>query len=410
MTEILKRLFGNWRLPILLVVLLGGMVFLLTNAGTAYAVDSPEEAPDQSGGDVNLAPPSQAGVADCLACHSLPNQFLTFPDGEQIPITITLDEYSLSIHGAMGFDCTTCHKNITGFPHPEVEAQNIREFVIARENICVDCHPAQYSQLSDSVHYKVLSEGNENAPVCSDCHNPHARSILGQNPLQMEMAATSEICASCHNSIYVEYAQSVHGKALFQENNPDVPSCTVCHGIHDIADPTTAMARLKSPELCASCHTNPAIMDKYGLSTDVLSTYLSDFHGKTVFVSEELNPNQAVPEPVCYDCHGAHRTLETSSPLFNIQAKENLLGVCQKCHPDATINFPSAWLSHYIPSPSKFPLVYYVQQFYQVFVPTVLGGMALFVATDWGRRIWNNVRERQKRKPKDKNQKENDEK
>jgi predicted CXXCH cytochrome family protein len=410
MTEKLKRLASNWRLYVILIVLLGGMVFLLSTAGTAYAVDSPDQPPGQMDGEIDLAPQTQAGVADCLACHSLPNQFLTFPDGEKISVTITLDEYNLSIHGAMGFDCQTCHKDITGFPHPEVQAQSLREFVVNREDICIDCHPAQYSQLKDSIHYTVLSEGNINAPVCSDCHNPHARSVLGQNPLQMEMAVTSEICASCHNSIYVEYAQSVHGKALFQQDNPDVPGCTDCHGTHDIADPTTAMARLTSPELCAKCHSNHAIMDKYGLSTDVLSTYLSDFHGKSVFVSEKLDPNQPVPEPVCYDCHGAHRTMETSNPLFNIQAKENLLSVCQKCHPDASINFPSAWLSHYIPSPSHFPLVYYVQRFYQVFVPTVIGGMALFVATDWGRRIWNNARSKQKKKHEDEDQKDNDEK
>jgi hypothetical protein len=59
---------------------------------------------------------------------------------------------------------------------------------------------------------------------------------------------------------------------------------------------------------------------------------------------------------------------------------------CQRCHPDATTNFPEAWLSHYIPSPEKAPLVYYVELFYRIFIPVVLGGMAILVVLDAGRR------------------------
>jgi hypothetical protein len=67
--------------------------------------------------------------------------------------------------------------------------------------------------------------------------------------------------------------------------------------------------------------------------------------------------------------------------------KQNLLLVCQKCHPDANINFPDSWLSHYIPSLDHAPLVYYVDLFYKFFIPMVLGSMLLFVLTDVYRRV-----------------------
>jgi hypothetical protein len=63
------------------------------------------------------------------------------------------------------------------------------------------------------------------------------------------------------------------------------------------------------------------------------------------------------------------------------------LKACQSCHPDATINFPDSWLSHYIPSPDKAPLVYYVNLVYWILIPVVLGGMALIILTDIYRRI-----------------------
>ena len=44
-------------------------------------------------------------------------------------------------------------------------------------------------------------------------------------------------------------------------------------------------------------------------------------------------------------------------------------------------------MSHYIASPEHFPLVYYVNLFYKIMIPSVLGGMALYVLTDIYRRF-----------------------
>ena len=53
----------------------------------------------------------------------------------------------------------------------------------------------------------------------------------------------------------------------------------------------------------------------------------------------------------------------------------------------STANFPDSWMSHYIPSTDKYPIVYYVNLFYKFFIPAVLGGMIIFVLTDIYRRI-----------------------
>jgi nitrate/TMAO reductase-like tetraheme cytochrome c subunit len=336
---------------------------------------------------------------ECLACHSQAGQTLTLPSGEVVSTTITLEEYRLSIHGSQGFACNTCHIGYTGYPHDELEVETAREYTIMKSQVCRDCHQGQFEQVKDSVHFEMLQEGNLNAPVCSDCHYPHAKSEFGQSPLQLELALTSQVCAQCHNTIYIQYAQSVHGVGLFQQNSTDVPTCEDCHGIHSIEDPTTAAARLASPQLCAECHTNPAIMDKYGLSTDVLDTYVDDFHGTTVTIFEKTHPDQATNAPVCYDCHGVHDIRAVNDPMKGIQVKENLLVTCQRCHPDANIRFPDSWLGHYIPSPDRAALVYYVEQFYNVFIPLVLGGMALFVASDIGRRVWGRYRRNSQQPP-----------
>ncbi|HEX7976611.1 MAG TPA: cytochrome c3 family protein, partial [Anaerolineales bacterium] len=188
--------------------------------------------------------------------------------------------------------------------------------------------------------------------------------------------------AKCHYAIYQKYSTSVHGSALLGQGNPDVPTCIDCHGVHNIGNPSTAAFRLKSPELCAKCHTDPKIMDKYGISTQVLNTYVADFHGTTVTLFQKESADQQTNKPVCFDCHGVHDIKRVDDPQNGLQVKENLLARCKVCHPGASPNFPTAWLSHYIPSPQRYPLVYTVNTFYKFFIPGVLGGMAVLVILD----------------------------
>ncbi len=67
----------------------------------------------------------------------------------------------------------------------------------------------------------------------------------------MPRERVSETCAQCHSTINDQYAHSVHGAALLGEDNPDVPVCTDCHGVHHIEDPTTAQFRLQIAGDCA---------------------------------------------------------------------------------------------------------------------------------------------------------------
>jgi hypothetical protein len=141
--------------------------------------------------------------------------------------------------------------------------------------------------------------------------------------------------------------------------------------------------------MCANCHTDEALMSKYGLSTNVLDTYVSDFHGTTVAMFDKTFPDQPTNKPVCTDCHGVHDIVSTDDPNKGLRTRENLLKRCQVCHPDATANFPDAWMSHYIPSPETYPIVYYVNLFYKFFIPAVLLPMIILVVLDFGRATIN---------------------
>ena len=333
---------------------------------------------------------NQPGNDACLACHQQPAAPHNLPSGELLDVTIVPETYSSSAHGMEQMQCVQCHTDITEYPHPEnPNVQDARDYALMYRDSCMECHEDQYQELNDSVHTQALLEGNKNAPVCSDCHNPHTQPPLNVEDGKLEPghgALVAQTCARCHNAIFEQYADSVHGAGVLQDRNPDTPTCTDCHGVHQIADPTTAEFRLNSPQLCAECHTNEQMMAKYNLSTDVLDTYVSDFHGTTVTLFEKTHPDQPTNKPVCYDCHGVHNIVSVDDPERGIQVKENMLATCQTCHPDASENFSASWMSHYIASPTRFPLVYWVNVFYNIFIPLVLGGMGLFVLSDIIRR------------------------
>jgi hypothetical protein len=135
-------------------------------------------------------------------------------------------------------------------------------------------------------------------------------------------------------------------------------------------------------------------MDKSGISTHVLDTYVADFHGTSVVLFEQETPDADINKPVCFDCHGVHDIASADDPQKGLQVRQNLLVRCQACHPDATDNFPDSWMSHYIPSLEKNPLVYFVDLFYKIIIPVVIGGMAILVVMDAGRAGLNRYRRR----------------
>ncbi|HEU5318325.1 MAG TPA: cytochrome c3 family protein [Chloroflexota bacterium] len=319
----------------------------------------------------------------CLRCHRTPSLDMGLPGGERLALTVEPDAFAASAHGKAAVSCVTCHPGRDSFPHPKVTSGDARQYQLDYYPTCKGCHEKEFGKALDSVHQRALAGGERQAPVCSDCHNPHTQLPIKQQP----RAAIATTCSTCHNGIYAQYRDSVHGAALVKDN-PDVPSCIDCHGVHNIADPTTNVFRLRSPtEMCGKCHTDPARMDKYGISTQVLNTYVSDFHGTTVALFSKQSPDQPTNKPVCFDCHGVHDIKAVDDPQKGLHVKQNLLDTCQKCHPDATLSFPDSWLNHYVPSPKSATLVFVVDLFYKIFIPTTLGGMGIFVALDVWRRI-----------------------
>jgi predicted CXXCH cytochrome family protein len=335
---------------------------------------------------VHAEPPGQETEKYCLSCHGDPTLSMTLPSGEELSLYVSQEHLDRSVHSNKGIECEACHNNITTYPHPKLEYNTTRELSLDYYQTCEKCHSTIYEKTLDSMHAKAAAEGNLDAPVCTDCHGQHDTQAPDE-----PRSLISETCSTCHGDIVDSYKQSVHGTALLEENNPDVPVCTDCHGVHNIQDPRTDQFRVQSPELCAGCHADKELMDKYDLSSDVYSIYKRSWHGVDISVYKARWGTVWHDSAVCTDCHGTHDMRKTDDPESKVHP-DNLLETCQQCHPSAGQNWTDAWTGHNEISLERTPLLFYVEQFYTSFTPFVLWVCIIYVLLQIIRSVVDRVR------------------
>lgn len=196
----------------------------------------------------------------CLSCHSQEDLSYTFPNGDTVSLTVDAQALHDSVHGESNswqpLACTDCHEGVK-FPHEPITAESLREYNLQKYPLCGRCHEPKYDQTLDDSHGMAIANGNTDAAVCTDCHGNHDTPVPNEPRERI-----SYTCAQCHSTIFEEYSSSVHGDALLSDSNPDVPTCINCHAVHNISDPTTALFRVRSPQLCANCHADVELMEK----------------------------------------------------------------------------------------------------------------------------------------------------
>jgi hypothetical protein len=151
-------------------------------------------------------------------------------------------------------------------------------------------------------------------------------------------AQTKNSCLDCHSGLpeplgvtEEKFAQDVHAQRGL--------TCASCHGGDPTSDdPDKAMSRKAGwkgkidrrqiPQLCGSCHSDPAYIRQFNpsLRTDQLSQYHSSVHGKRLASGDSK-------VAVCTDCHGVHDLKAPSDPRSRVNPM-NVAHTCAHCHAD----------------------------------------------------------------------------
>jgi len=202
--------------------------------------------------------------------------------------------------------CLSCHfdKDLTGFNH---KGQEVSMFVTQ-------------ASLDSSVH---------NGMNCIDCHSdlegikeyPHPEDLKPVN------------CGNCHDDVEQQYDSSAHGMAI--ATNPKAPTCTSCHGTHNILpynNPLSPISPKKLPYTCASCHEKQVLTgDKDVKIINSFNRYMRGVHAQGIAEGIESAAS-------CDDCHGIHDLRKASDSRSKVN-KMNLPKTCAKCHNDVYIQY-----------------------------------------------------------------------
>ena len=192
-----------------------------------------------------IAPTVAADDQNCLACHGSAGMEKKLQDGGTLQLHVAPDLFAKSVHGAFG--CSGCHSDIDPAAHPPAnkEIASARGFSITMMQICRGCHADKFDQWQSSIHAALVRSSNPAAPICTDCHDPHAvvkgaAESVGQIP-----------CQKCHTDIYQAYLGSMHGQARTKNPDSGAPICSDCHSAHAVK-PTSLG---QGPETaCFGCH------------------------------------------------------------------------------------------------------------------------------------------------------------
>ncbi len=376
------------------ILLLSLALILVLSVGLAVATRNVRALSDASPSAILPAQDSPHTSGDCFACHGKEGLLGQFKNGETLSLSIAESDY----HDAAHSNCTFCHVDQKSYPHKQSTMQSCaichwekagtpppenglvfalpyadnRALALEINNNCKRCHKEKFTAIAASQHTNRLPTDSRFMPVCVDCHNPH--NIRQINDRQ----AAAQVCSQCHLAEYLSYENSVHGAALKENDNQDVPDCTTCHGSHDIQSLKDPNTRLDPMTTCGDCHANQERMARYGLSTAVLETYLDDFHGRTASLAGQVAPKAVV---TCYDCHGVHSILSPADPDSKVNP-QRLQGTCQQCHPNIDATFPQTWLSHRQPSLQTFPLLFLVERGGAVALNLMLALFVLYILLD----------------------------
>ena len=322
----------------------------------------------------------------CLSCHDDPE--MKTDDGKSL--AVSADHFARSAHRKL--ECTDCHEAGLEVRHPRNPLGPVKP------QVCQDCHEDEFKAVATSIHGR-RANGERAIKDCNGCHGS-LHTVYKNGDPESPLSPVNQIktCGTCHEDMMANYETSEHARALLKMGlTSAAPSCSSCHGKHEIhpkteAGATTSHARV--PETCGSCHkgvlkdfsesahatamtagregpvcstchephavknpdaasTRHQVSDQCGNCHEKFSTtFRGSFHGK----ANAVENRQAA---ACADCHTPHRNLAATDPRSSVHP-DNLAQTCGTCHKNANASFLT-FDPHADPSdPTRNPFVYWI--------------------------------------------------
>jgi hypothetical protein len=225
----------------------------------------------------------------CQGCHQPLQPTEAPPVPAQTGAIPTPIAYPQAVAGVN--TCAACHAKLGG-THADITAQSQRSIHAERNVTCVNCHggdptaTTKEAAMAPAAGFIGVPAKKDIPALCASCHANV--DLMRQFNLPTDQ--------------FAKYNESVHGK-LLAEGDTNVTTCFDCHGGHQILkpnDPASSVYPANVPALCAKCHSDKDLMAPYGIPTDQLDLYRQSVHGHALLDKQDFRA------PTCATCHGTH--------------------------------------------------------------------------------------------------------
>ena len=343
-------------------------------------------------------------VATCTDCHG--NHMIkkmTDPDVKNQLLKTCgkchgdiVEKYNKSSHGKAFANnnkdaptCITCHGE-HGINAVKLESKFSK---LNLTELCLNCHKEggvayiENSNVKDyklSPHYIALTSGKDNAATCADCHGAHEMLPASDINSKVNKKNVANTCGSdaCHKKQNEDYTGSIHQISIATKPKSDAPTCSNCHGGHQIASPNIVGSKLYGGkgvvQLCSDCHSSVEIVQNNNLPKGVAENFSESFHGLAI----RGGSKQAAD---CGSCHGYHNIRPSSDAKSTIN-KNNLPQTCGKCHPGANKSVFDTPI-HITDAAKQSPLLNFITIFYIILICGTIGFMVLHNILDFRKKI-----------------------
>ncbi|MEZ4651588.1 MAG: hypothetical protein R3E97_22870 [Candidatus Eisenbacteria bacterium] len=187
---------------------------------------------------------------------------------------------------------------------------------------CLSCHDGSEDDVP-AVTPAAFEGSIHEGFSCVDCHVD-----ITEVPHDEELEPAA--CGECHSDMVDMYTQ--HGLG-FVGIDPDLPTCSTCHGSHDIrevSDPESITHPSHREKVCGQCHGDINFAKEHDITLkNALGSYETSVHGVAHLAD---GSSQAA---TCSDCHGTGRNVHLILPAGNSMSAINHFNIpntCGNCH------------------------------------------------------------------------------
>jgi len=231
--------------------------------------------------------------------------------------------------------CVACH---TGH-QTQMDRVKSAVFKETLPETCNRCHAEDRHMKENLAHGNIMLFDDEGGVAnCTECHLYHW-DLPDEETQRVVQERLS--CKNCHRKENLDYERSEHGIA-YRKGHKEAPTCTTCHGDREVERISSKFDGQSIISLCSSCHANTEVTMKFQLNPNVVSGYLSTYHGQMYSLGY-----QGEKFATCVSCHDNHLILPSDDPESSI-SRQHIIETCGRCHEDANENFVGM-LQHYDP-------------------------------------------------------------